>query len=83
MVLGIDSTFYLNSRLHPAARLVHNPMWVLPGENAPSCLVDMRRHDYHLEPNVHFSPDGRWIVFRGNFEGESQIYAVEVTVAPP
>jgi oligogalacturonide lyase len=41
-------------------------------------LVDMRRHDYRLEPNVHFTPDGAWVVFRANFEGESQVYAVEV-----
>jgi oligogalacturonide lyase len=42
-------------------------------------LVEMRRHDYKLEPNVHFSPDGRWVIFRANFEGQAQIYAVEVT----
>ena len=40
-------------------------------------LVDMRRHDYRLEPNVHFSPGGDWVIFRANFEGESQVYAVE------
>ena len=43
-------------------------------------LVDMSRHGYRqLEPDVHFSPDGRWVVFRANFEGENQVYAVEVT----
>jgi len=41
-------------------------------------LVNMRHHDYELEPNVHFSPDGRWVIFRANFEGESQVYAVSV-----
>jgi hypothetical protein len=40
-------------------------------------LVNMQHHDYSLEPNVHFSPDGEWIIFRANFEIESQIYAVE------
>jgi len=40
-------------------------------------LVNMKHHDYDLEPNVHFSPDGKWIIFRANFEGESQVYAVE------
>ena len=29
----------------------------------------MKHHDYKLEPNVHFSPDGKWIIFRANFEG--------------
>ncbi|MBN1999092.1 hypothetical protein JW935_16150 [candidate division KSB1 bacterium] len=41
-------------------------------------LVNMKHHDYELEPNVHFSPDGKWIIFRANFEGESQVYAVEI-----
>ncbi|MBB4080983.1 oligogalacturonide lyase [Lewinella aquimaris] len=41
-------------------------------------LVDMQHHDYQLEPNVHFTPDQRWIVFRANFEGSSHIYAVEI-----
>jgi oligogalacturonide lyase len=41
-------------------------------------LVNMKYHQYKLEPNVHFSPDGKWIIFRANFEGESNVYAVEV-----
>lgn len=41
-------------------------------------LVNMRNHNYHLEPNVHFSPDEKWIIFRANFEGKEQVYAVEI-----
>jgi len=41
-------------------------------------LVNMINHDYSLEPNVHFSPDGKWVIFRANFEGSTQIYAVEI-----
>ena len=41
-------------------------------------LVSMKHHQYRLEPNVHFSPDGKWIIFRANFEGESNVYAVEI-----
>lgn len=41
-------------------------------------LVNMKNHNYKLEPNVHFSPDGKWIIFRANFEGNSQIYAVAI-----
>jgi oligogalacturonide lyase len=41
-------------------------------------LVNMKNHQYKLEPNVHFSPDGKWIIFRANFEGESNVYAVEI-----
>ena len=44
-------------------------------------LVNMARHDYSLEPNVNFTPDGKWIVFRGNFDGRPQVYAVEVAKA--
>jgi oligogalacturonide lyase len=41
-------------------------------------LVNMHEHDYSLEPNVNFTPDAKWIVFRGNFDGSRQVYAVEV-----
>lgn len=41
-------------------------------------LVNMKNHDYDLEPNVHFSPEGKQIIFRANFEGSSQIYAVDI-----
>lgn len=41
-------------------------------------LVNMINHNYRLEPNVHFSPDGKWVIFRANFEGVENVYAVEV-----
>ena len=41
-------------------------------------LVNMKHHNYKLEPNVHFSPDGKWVIFRANFEGHPDIYAVEI-----
>ncbi len=41
-------------------------------------LVDLSRHDYRLEPNVFFSPDGQWIVFRSNMHAATHVYAVEV-----
>lgn len=41
-------------------------------------LANMKHHQYHLEPNVHFSPDGQWVIFRANFEGEENVYAVSV-----
>ena len=28
-------------------------------------LVNMKHHQYKLEPNVHFSPDGKWIHIPG------------------
>lgn len=41
-------------------------------------LVNMKHHQYQLEPNVHFSPDLKWIIFRANFEGKENVYAVEI-----
>lgn len=42
-------------------------------------LVMMKHHGYKLEPNVHFSPDEKWVVFRANFEnGVEEEYAVEI-----
>ena len=44
-------------------------------------LVDLSKHDYRLEPNVTFTPDGKWIVFRSNMHGATHVYAVEVAKA--
>jgi oligogalacturonide lyase len=41
-------------------------------------LVNMKDQYYKLEPNVHFSPDGKWVIFRANFEGKEEVYAVEL-----
>ena len=38
----------------------------------------MKYHKYKLEPNVHISPDGKWVIFRANFEGTENVYAVEI-----
>lgn len=48
------------------------------GRLESSRLVDMKDHDYSLEPNVHFTPDRKWIVFRSNMHGPSHVYAVEI-----
>lgn len=45
-------------------------------------LVNMQAHGYRdLEPNVHFTPDGKWVVFGGTFEGRHETYAVQVARA--
>jgi oligogalacturonide lyase len=41
-------------------------------------LVDLSKHNYDLEPNVSFTPDGKWLVFRSNMHGPTHVYAVEV-----
>jgi oligogalacturonide lyase len=41
-------------------------------------LVNLAKHDYRLEPNVTFSPDMRWVVFRSNMLGPTHVFAVEI-----
>ena len=41
-------------------------------------LVNFAKHDYSLEPNATFTPDGKWIVFRSNMLGPTHVYAVEI-----
>ncbi|MGH9799884.1 MAG: TolB family protein, partial [Blastocatellia bacterium] len=48
------------------------------GELKVEKLVNLSKHDYRLEPNVTFTPDMKWIVFRSNMHGSTQVYAVEV-----
>ncbi len=43
--------------------------------------VDLTKHNYELEPNVTFTPDGKWVVFRSNMHGATQVYAVAVNKA--
>lgn len=44
-------------------------------------LVNMSKHDYKLEPNVTFTPDQKWIVFRTNMFGPTHVLAVEIAKA--
>jgi oligogalacturonide lyase len=52
-----------------------------PGFFKAERLVNMSKHDYRLEPNVTFSPDMKWIIFRSNMHGAVQVYAVEIAKA--
>ncbi len=49
-------------------------------------LVNMKKHNYvtpasggvnGVEPNGTFSPDGKYVIFTGNFDGAQHVYAVE------
>ena len=44
-------------------------------------LVNLAKHNYSLEPNCQFTPDGKWIVFRSNMFGPSHVFEVEVAKA--
>jgi oligogalacturonide lyase len=46
-------------------------------------LVNLAKHNYSLEPNCQFTPDGKWIVFRSNLFGLPHVFMVEVAKAKP
>jgi oligogalacturonide lyase len=54
---------------------------ISPGLLRSERLVNMKAHDYRLEPNVTFTPDNKWVVFNSNMHGERHVYAVEVAKA--
>jgi len=54
---------------------------IQPGRFVSERLVNMSKHDYRLEPNVTFSPDQKWIIFRSNMHGATHVYAVEIAKA--
>jgi oligogalacturonide lyase len=54
---------------------------IRPGVLRAEELVDMSRHDYRLEPNVIFTPDNKWVIFRSNMHGDVHTYMVEVARA--
>ena len=54
---------------------------IRPGFFKAEKLVNLSKHDYSLEPNVTFTPDMKWIVFRSNMFGPTHVFAVEVQKA--
>ncbi|MGA2219932.1 MAG: oligogalacturonate lyase family protein, partial [Terracidiphilus sp.] len=60
--------------------LVEPEFWQ-PGILHSEHLVNMAAHNYRLEPNVHFSPDKRLVIFTSNMFGPSYVFGVEVSKA--
>jgi oligogalacturonide lyase len=55
--------------------------FVTPGVFHAEKLVNMAKHKYQLEPNVSFTPDQKWVVFRSNMFGPTYAFAVEIAKA--
>jgi len=55
--------------------------FIQPGVFNAEKLVNMSKHNYKLEPNVSFTPDQKWVVFRSNMFGDTYTFAVEVEKA--
>src|SRR6266498_2241996 len=51
---------------------------IKPGFFKAEKLVNLAKHNYSLEPNVTFTPDMKWIVFRSNMFGPTHVFAVEI-----
>ena len=56
------------------------------GTVAREKLVNMAKHNYvtgrgGVEPNGSITPDGKWVIFTGNFSGARHVYAVEIAKA--
>jgi oligogalacturonide lyase len=67
--------------LHPQAiegQGVNQPDFVQPGVFHAEHLVNMSTHNYRLEPNVSFTPDMKWVIFRSNMFGPTFVFAAEV-----
>jgi oligogalacturonide lyase len=57
------------------------PSFWQPGVFHSEHLVNMSHHNYRLEPNVHFSPDKKLVIFTSNMFGSSFVFGVEVQKA--
>jgi oligogalacturonide lyase len=62
-------------------RGIIDSQFVNPGVLRAERLVNLSRHQFRLEPNVIFTPDQKWIIFRSNMFGASYVFAVEVAKA--
>ncbi len=51
---------------------------IKPGVFHSEKLVNMKDHDYALEPNAMFTPDMKWLVFRSNMFGTNQVHVFAV-----
>ena len=71
--------------LKTAPGTLNDPGFWQPGVFHSEHLVNMSHHNYRLEPNVHFSPDKKLVIFTSNMFGRSYVFGVEVAKAdnPP
>jgi oligogalacturonide lyase len=66
-----------------AAGAVDEPEFWHGGVFKGERLINMGAHNYHLEPNVRFTPDKKLVVFRTNMFGPTYVLGVEVDKAAP
>lgn len=64
-----------------AAGAIDEPGYWHGGVFKAERLINMAAHNYHLEPNVRFSPDKKLVIFRTNMFGAGYVLGVEVDKA--
>lgn len=70
--------YLFRPEMTPNRDALDNPGFSKPGVFHAERLVNMSKHQYRLEPNVSFTPDQKWVVFRSNMFGDTYAFAVEV-----
>lgn len=60
---------------------IDKPSFIKPGQFVSERLVNMKHHNYRLEPNVRFSPDSSLVIFTSNMFGPSYVFGVETAKA--
>ena len=90
-----DNTLFMGDGGDPTqVAFASDGMWinlftVLPGDRLRrEKLVNMSKHNYvtgrgGVEPNGSITPDKRWVIFTGNFDGERHVYAVATARGNP
>ena len=73
--------YLFRPRRFPSRDGIRLPGFVDAGVLHSERLVNMSKHNYRLEPNVSFTPDRKWVVFRSNMFGPTYVFAVEVAKA--
>ncbi len=71
----------LRPKMIPLGHALNSPSYWQPGVLHAEHLVNMAHHNYRLEPNVHFSPNGKMIIFRSNMFGPSYVFGVDIAKA--
>jgi len=80
-----DQTMFCGDGEGGTFRVCPSGKWIFlytieDGELHVRKLCSMAGHSWKSspEPNTHFTPDGKWVVFQSDVAGTTQVYAVEV-----
>jgi oligogalacturonide lyase len=80
-----DQTMFCGDGEGGSFRLCRSGKWIYlfkieNGKLRVEKLCSMAGHSWktYPEPNTHFTPDGKWVVFQSDVGGTTQVYAVQI-----